>query len=432
MKACCFDRFAVRATVLLCLLSAGHSLLAFRIEVYTEALPNAPVFLAGYYGDRVTVIDSTLSDASGRAVFSGKRSLPPGIYTLVSPAGGFRYDFLTDQAQELTVRSSARHTVITGSPQTEAYAAYLSWMDTRPDRQQAVARRDTLIRQHAGTFLAAYLTALQPLREETPHHPDDMTQLMRRYYRQRQRFFDRMNLSDVRLLHTPLYHETIRYYFSGFISQKTDTLIHAAYDMLEKASGNYETFFFVLDFLIDYSLRNDAEDIDRLYRFLQPSRCMLTAKALALLPARQRHMRFMLHEGENAIGRQFAGMSLTDVDGQPFEPSSVRSQYRMFYFWDPVCPRCLSDAPSWQALLEKYRSKSCAGIAVNVRAGDAQADSRLNGCASCIHLVAGNLSEQERIFLTAGYAKIIITDTEGNIIGIFGSLPILDEFLSMI
>jgi hypothetical protein len=340
---------------------------------------------------------------------------------------GLRYDFLMDTVQNLRIHTAPHHTVMAGSRQSEAYAGYCLWLDGHPDKQQAVAYRDSLIGRYADTFLAAYLAALQPVQNENITASDDLSQILLRYRYQRQHFFDYMDLSDVRLLHTPLYHETIRYYFSGFVTQQPDTLIYLAYRLLEKASGNAETFFFVADFLTDYSLRSNIEHIDRLYRFLHPNRYMLSDKILQFLPAGKRTMHFMLHDTES-VSNRFTDIPMYDASGQAFHATSLPSRYRIYYFWDATCPRCISDAASWQSLLNR-RSGAYSGIAVNVRP---DVPSRVPAPVFQCSSVTTHFRQYEHLFLSHGYAKTIVTDADGSIMGIFASLQALDAFLNLL
>ncbi|GHT22017.1 hypothetical protein FACS189430_03160 [Bacteroidia bacterium] len=377
-----------------------------------DAVPvGTPVFLAGYYGDRVLVLDSTRFDTSGDAVFSGV-SLPQGIYTLFVP-GLFRYEFLMAEEQKIRISSREQQVTVSGSAQSEAFAA---WMDADFDKTQAEAQRDLLLKQFSGSFLATYLAAMQPNALPDDLSPDELTQMLRLYRYQRRHFFDKFDLSDADLLHTPLFAETIKFYFSTLLTQQTDTLIAAAYNLLQKASGNYETFFFVMDFLVDYSLRNDVKNIERLHRFLQPNRCMLSENAVLLLPEKSRKMGFILPNGK--------------MQAMPaFDLSHVNTRFRIFYFWDGACPRCLSDAASWQKTMNKHRAKSCTGIAVNVQT-PRPADISLGNVDLCVH--ASGLSAYERMFLTNAYAKLVLTASDGEVLGIFGSLQALDTFLSQV
>jgi len=402
---------------------------AYQIEITNKKLANIPVFLAGYYGDRVFVIDSVQTDVNGKAVFARDYRLCAGMYTLIAP-GKLSYDLLLDAGQQLHIEWQTDKDIrITGDEQTAAYAAYLAWTNTRPVKEQLTERRRQIISQHPGTFLAAYLTALQPVEAPDAEKTVGKAQMMQTYQYRRSHFFDNMPLSDVRLLRTPLFHETIHYYITKFVTQQTDTLIHIAYRMLEQASGNYETFFYVSDFLIDFSLRSKIKDINKLHNFVRRNRDMLGIKGQALLPARTSTNYFKLVD-EKSLQTRIANMPFIDISGQKFDPQTVQSKYRIYFFWKNDCPRCLAEVPRWQTTLDKYKRKSCFGIAVNTQNDVRHQENRiLTFDPLCINVSIGNLSSCETIFFTLDYSKIVVTDFESNIIAIFGSTASLDSFL---
>ena len=416
--------------VILCALSIlAIPVKAYRIEIVNKTITSTPVFLAGYYGDQVSVIDSAMTDASGHAAFMKDYDLCSGIYTLVVP-GKLSYDLLLDAGQQLHVEWQTTNDVsINGDEQSAAYAAYQTWENTRPGKEQLIERRRQIIGQHPGTFLAAYLTALQPVESPDTQRTGEMNQLLSEYHFRRNHFFDNMPLSDVRLLRTSLYHETVHYYITKFVTQQTDSLIHIAYRMLEQASGNYETFFYISDFLIDFSLRNKLKDIHKLHNFVKRNCDMLGSKGQAMLPERSRTNYFKLSD-EKSLQNRLKSLPMTDTEGQTFNPSTVQSKYRIFYFWKNDCPRCIADVSRWQTVLNNYKHKSCFGIAVNVKHDVQQQENRILAYEPlCVNVSVNNSPLCETMFFTTVYSKILVTDTENNVIGVFGSAASLDNFL---
>ena len=422
--------FILSALFILC--ASRFNAHAYRIEIYHQSVANTPVFLAGYYGDRVSVIDSARTDASGKAVFERNYDLCAGMYTLVAP-GKLSCDLLIDVGQQLRVEWLPTGEIrVEGDERTAAWTAYQAWASTRPDNVQLIERRRQMIGKYPGTFLAAYLTALQPVKLPDVDATSDISRLKREYQFRRLHFFDNMPLSDVRLLRTPLYHETIHYYITKFVTQQADTLIHIAYRMLEQASGNYETFFYVSDFLIDFSLRNkEMNDVKKLYSFVNRNRDMLGTKGQAMLPARSRTNYFHLPD-ERTLQNRLENMTLTDIDGQTFDPLKTNGKYRVFYFWKNDCPRCLADVSQWRDILNRYQKKSYLGIAVNVKNDVQQQENRILAYDPlCINVSTANMPCYGIFFFVNYYSKIVLTDADGSIIGIFASSASLDDFLKI-
>ena len=405
---------------------------AYRIEITHQAVANTSVFLAAYYGDQVSVVDSVAADANGRAVFERNYDLCTGMYTIVAP-GKLACDLLLDAGQQLRVEwSSTGNIHIEGDEQTAAWTAYQNFADTRPGKEALVERQKQIIAQFPGTFLAAYLKALQPVEPPNTEVSGNADQLLQTYQYRRRNFFNNMPLSDVRLLHTPLYHETIQYYFTQFVTRQTDTLIHIAYRMLEQASGHYETFFYLSDFLIDFSLRSKIEGVSRLHNFVNRNRDMLGTKGMAMLPARSNANYFKI-PGEKSLQNRLETMTITGIDGNSFDLKTVRNKYNMFYFWQNDYPRCIADVSRWQSVLNRFTDKSCSGIAVNVKYDVQHPENRILAYDPvCTNVSVVNTPWCKTIFFALLYSKIVVTDMDGSIIGIFASSASLTNFLKIV
>jgi len=320
---------------------------------------------------------------------------------------------------------------IEGNEPAAAWTAYQALTDARPDKAQLTERRQQIIDQFPGTFLAAYLTALQPIEPPDAEANGDIDQLMQRYQYHRRHYFDNMPLSDVRFLRTPLYHETIHHFITKFVTQQTDSLIHIAYRMLEQASENYETFFYVSDFLIDFSLRNytKIKDLYKLHNFLNRNRDMLGLKGQAMIPPRMNINYFKISD-EKSLQNCLKNMPLTDIDGQVFDVQTIRNKFCVYYFWKDYCPRCIAEVARWQTALNRHANKSCYGIAVNIKNDVQSQKNRILAYEPlCTNVSAANAPWCETVFFANLYSKIVVTDVDGHILGIFASAGALDNFL---
>ena len=395
---------------------------AYRIEISNPAIADIPVFIAGYYGDRVFVVDSTMADTAGYAVFERDYDLCTGIYTLVAP-GKLQYDLLLDAVQQLRISWLTDSEIrIEGDEQAVAWA---KWTNAQSGTE--LGRQIT--GQYPGTFLGAYLTALQPVEMLQRDTTVNISQMMTEYRYLRSNFFANMPLSDVRMLHTPLYREKVYYYLTKFVTQQTDSLIFIAYSMLEQALGNYETFFYISDFLMDFGLRyRDIQNIQKLYDFVRRNRDMLGTKGMEMLQPRLRSDYFALPD-EISLKNRLKNMPLTGVDGLDFNSSTINSLFRVFYFWKNNCVNCITDVPRLKTVVEKYENR-CFGIAVNIENDVLQPENRILAYDPLfVNVSTANMPTYETSFFADYYSKIILTDTVGNIVGIFASIASLDSFL---
>ena len=413
----------IAVILLFALFSTVFAEVGYRIEVSNPAVANTSIFLAGYYGDRIFVVDSAMTDASGSAVFERQHLLCAGMYTLVAP-GNLQYDLLIDTSQRFRVLWSAAGDVSVEGD--EHIAAWVAYQETElADRAQL---REQIIGQYSGSLLADYLKALQPMESPSIDKINDMAQLMSAYRSRRRNFFANMPLSDARLLRTPIYHENIHYYMTQFVTQHPDSLIHIAYSMLEQASGNYETFFYVSDYMLDYysQHRNVVRYMNRFYNFIIRNRDMLGTTGMAMLPARSRANYFAIPD-EGSL----QNWKLTGIDGQSFDTQTIGGDFHIYYFWKNKCPRCIADISRWQSILNRFQNRSVSGIAVNIENKVQQPENMiLEYEPLCINVSASNMPICRTIFFATYYSKILVTDAAGNIVGLFASPVLLENFLN--
>src|SRR6478609_8197449 len=62
-------------------------------------------YLTYHLGPRLSIEDSAIVDNSGKAVFTGNRKLPGGIYAIVFPGKRNSADFLIDKSQVIDIQA---------------------------------------------------------------------------------------------------------------------------------------------------------------------------------------------------------------------------------------------------------------------------------------------------------------------------------------
>ena len=77
----------------------------YNIKVKIAGIKNAKCFLANYYGDKQYLKDSVISDAQGVLTFSGKDSLPGGIYLVVTPNKNYFEIIITKNDQNFSIET---------------------------------------------------------------------------------------------------------------------------------------------------------------------------------------------------------------------------------------------------------------------------------------------------------------------------------------
>src|SRR3954470_11318832 len=75
----------------------------YEIKVHINGLSDSAIYLGNHYGDKQYVRDTMKVDKNGWATFSGKDSLPGGIYLIVLP--GKTYFEIIVNEQKFTIET---------------------------------------------------------------------------------------------------------------------------------------------------------------------------------------------------------------------------------------------------------------------------------------------------------------------------------------
>src|ERR1700689_4750823 len=106
--------------VCLLLMKETRSQNGYNIHLHLKPYTGGKVYLGYYYGKIKALADSTVLDANGRGVFSGKDQLAGGVYFIVSPNRTILFELLLDSLEQFSVSADTTQlpgsVVFTGSP----------------------------------------------------------------------------------------------------------------------------------------------------------------------------------------------------------------------------------------------------------------------------------------------------------------------------
>ena len=121
-------KFITAISSLLLVISAfSQSKNNYSISLSVSGLRDSSIFLAYHFGDKQYITDTTILDARGNGVFSGKEKLSQGIYMIVLPGKKY-FELLISDDQNFSVSCSYNdyfNTLkFTGSDENTAFVAY--------------------------------------------------------------------------------------------------------------------------------------------------------------------------------------------------------------------------------------------------------------------------------------------------------------------
>lgn len=365
----------------------------FKINGLTDSL----VQIANYYGDKQYIKDSAKVDASGTVVFKGDEPWPGGIYLFVFPNRTY-FEFLIDKEHRFSMECDMGQVIETmkvkGSEANRLFYEYLSFIQNKsrevePLKMERKQKEDEkasteevdkrikaidnlvqdykldYIKAHPDDLLSAIFKSSQdPATPELPLKADGTRDSAYAYYYYRDHYFDNMDLSDERVLRSPIYNNRLSFFVKNMLIQIPDSIIPIADQLIEKASKNKETFKYMVWFLTNQYETSNIMGMDQVFVHLvknyytKEKAYWVDAATLYKIQDRANTLEPIL------LGKKVKNLILEDSTGTYQALYNIQTPITILYFWDPDCGHCKKATPKVKAYYDKVKSKGVQVFAV--------------------------------------------------------------------
>ncbi|MEP7170239.1 MAG: redoxin domain-containing protein [Bacteroidota bacterium] len=380
--------------------SQGHQL-----KITVHGVPKDSMCrLANYYGDKQYLQDSALADAHGTVIFHGDQPLPGGIYLYVLPDHKY-FEMVVDKEQNFEMETDTGDYVkgmkIKGSKDNTLFYDYLNFInqkakDMEPlkgeyekaksdkDKKAVQKKMDDLnkvVTDMKKKFMTdnpdAFMTKVFKTSQEVdvpdpPKNPDGSIDSTFQYKYYKAHFFDNIDMTDERMLRTPVLFNKIEQYIKKLTIQIPDSIFPAADYITELARPNSEVFKFVVWWLTNtYETSNimgmDAVFVHMTEKYYTADQAYwVDSTQLAKIQDRARTLKPLL------IGQKAKNLVLEDTSGVYRSLNDVKSPFTILIFWDPDCGHCQKAMPKLKELYDKFKPKGVEVYAVDDAVEDAK------------------------------------------------------------
>jgi thiol-disulfide isomerase/thioredoxin len=366
----------------------------YNIQITLENYPDSVVYLVNYFGN-TNQINDTVYLQGGKFTFKGSKSLPGGIYLIVTKDRKY-FEVLIDKEQYFTVSTSYNDFVgkakIKGSQDNIDFYNYLNFLAQKEKEKSTIeaeykamandaaaktemnskltklneevnSYKEKIILEKPNSFLTTILYASKepeipkvlPLKEDGTSD----SSYIYKYYKEH--FFDGFDLSDERLLRTPLYATKLKKYFKQVILQHPDTLIKEADMLIGKAKPNRETYkfniwYFTYETETSQIMGMDAVFVHLVNKYYKTGEAYwVNEKVLKNITDRADVLEKLL------IGKPGPNMIMWDTTSNLKSLYDIKADYTIIMFWDPDCGHCRTEIPEIKTWTdengEKYNVK---------------------------------------------------------------------------
>ena len=341
------------------------------------------VFLSGFYGEKINLIDSIPCDESGHFVYTLGPATPTGLYRLSTGKDHFLDFVVNNENIEFTCNGdlSGDSTSFLSSSENKIYYYFLEYdrkiqekldlllqlVDFYPEKDrfysQATIEYEHLQQSDRRTLDS--LSALYPgsyairiLRlQQTPFLPSGLTKEDRMAYL-KQHFLDDVDFKDTLSLRSNAWAKKAISYLSLYSNNKYNQkqleseFIKAVTIILSKASVNAEVYKFLLDYFVGGfdKYHFDAVITYMADNFQDPFSCEDQARKTQLQKKLENFKKI-------SVGKIAPDITVPDPKGKSIRLSEIRSEYTLLVFWSSECGHCIQMMPQLKELYDKQKPK---------------------------------------------------------------------------
>ncbi len=247
----------------------------YKISVSINGSEDSILYLAHYYGDKTYLYDTAFI-RKGKFVFEGDSLLHGGIYIVAGQKNNRYFELIIDKEQKFSISTGVvninENISFKYSEDNTLFYKYirfntikhkeigelrknLSLYSDNPDSVQLYSKQiDTInkqlgdykldfIKEYPTSFISVLFNAMwEPDPQNIPILKNGREDSIYVYQYYKQHYWDRFDLTDDRLLHTPLYNNKLKKYFEQVLYQQPDTIIKEADALIAKTESSKEMF----------------------------------------------------------------------------------------------------------------------------------------------------------------------------------------------
>jgi thiol-disulfide isomerase/thioredoxin len=373
----------------------------FKITGRINGIKDTTVVLAHYFGATQYIPkDTARVDAAGNFVFSGKNTLPTGLYITVLPKSRY-LELLMDNDQEFTFETDTTSLIgsmkVTGSTENEQFYSYQQGLNAlykeaqglnaqkqlRNDpttaalvnqkmadlQMQAQSQREQFFRDHNNSFATKILKASAepsvPPGPKLANGRPDSTWVFNYFKRH---FWDDYDFADDRFVRTPILQRKIDRYIKELTVQNADSLIKEADYLVNKAIAgkNKEVKSYVIWYITSQYEQPKVMGTDGLYVHMFEK-----YYATGVMPVTDSSTVRKIGERvatlkPNLVGKTFVSPVVGDTLRKPIALSTIKADYTVVFFYAPHCGHCRDSAPKLKKFVDEYKGKGVEVLAIPV------------------------------------------------------------------
>lgn len=361
----------------------------YNLKFKIDGITNDTVYLARYLGNRLYYADTTQAK-NGVAIFN-KDAYPGGVYAVICPGPKYFEFIMSDKTVEIETSTDnfiGKMNVIK-SKENKIFYDYISFINLKKPEAQLLGEAKAKLDPKKDKKKIAELEAQgQALDKEVkdyqkklatenkdlligrilnmsidPEIPEEIKKndtLRYKYYKQH--YWDNIMLEDERLVHSPVFHNKLEFFFQKMLLQQPDTICENAHNIVGRLKEGTDMFKYVVHYITyNYETSNimgmDAVFVcmaDAYYCPQEKTKAFwLDSTKLVELCERKDALQPLL------LNKLTPNIKLADTtENKWFDlHKDVNNKHIALLFWSDDCGHCKKEIPKIKELYDELKSK---------------------------------------------------------------------------
>ena len=365
----------------------------YNIKIKLHNYNKPTMMLVTYYGNSNKIIDTVTAKTPGTFIFKGDKPLVGGIYLAVLDNKTY-FEFLVDKDQDFSMETDANDMIdkmeVKGSKDNSDFYGLMKYMNRLQDKRkelekefkQAQVDRDKNkqdeitqklkdINKEADDYKIKYMednpntlftmilkASKEPeIPKELPKKDDGTPDSSYIYKYYRAHYFDNFDFADERLLHTRIYADKIKRYWTKVIPQIPDTLFTEADRIIQLSKPNKETYKFNIWYFTYSAETSNLMGMDAVFVPLA-KKYYLSGEAWWVSEGIIKNMKERVETLDRLlIGKKAPNMIMQDTALQLVSMYDTKARYTLILFWDPDCGHCRHEIPKIKKWIDENGAK---------------------------------------------------------------------------
>ncbi|MDO9339142.1 MAG: thioredoxin-like domain-containing protein [Bacteroidales bacterium] len=373
----------------------------YEIDITIRGLQDSAIYLAYHLGDKQYIKDTVRLDKAGHGIVLGQEILPQGIYMIVLPGKKY-FEILISKDQYFALNCSYNDYFstlkFTGSDENSAFIEYQKKWMTMQQKAGSIAKRvqnnkqnsdslkilssiqklqednmksylKSVVSANNGNLLGTLVKAFLPL--EVPEYSvpagvpnPDSVRWVWNYNYNKDHFFDNIDLTDERLLRTPILYARLNAFFTSVVIQSPDSINKEIDKIIQNCKSNNKIFQFISVYLFNHFRESEIMGHDAVMVKLADD-IYLSGKADWVSKEFKDDLRKQIELiRPNLIGKKAENLVMDSYKGIFVSLYDVKKEFTILYFWEPDCGHCKEVTPKLKAYYEKVKDDNIEIFAV--------------------------------------------------------------------